>query len=168
MSHLCDHNYSRTEPSSSQSTTTCQFPLLGTWGEANCVPSWDEQRPTVPEKMSSPVKTEVSVEAGRRRKRQRRGSRDPEEPPQRRLREGSPSPLPSTPTPPQAMLEDVRLKVQETQPGPLPEPVEGPQPDGATALPLLSEPSGLSPTDFDAVSERIMAWMSHTIYSREL
>ena len=31
-------------------------------GEANCVPSWDEQRPTVPEKMSSPVKTEVSVE----------------------------------------------------------------------------------------------------------
>ncbi|KAK1892490.1 Kelch-like protein 10 [Dissostichus eleginoides] len=48
------------------------------------------------------------------------------------------------------------------------EPVEGPQPDSATALPLLPEPPGLSPAAFDVVSEMIMAWMSHTPYSREM
>ncbi|KAI9545910.1 hypothetical protein NQZ68_032623 [Dissostichus eleginoides] len=130
-SHLCDHNYWRRDPSSSQSSTNRQ--------------------------------------AARGRKRKGRQSRGPEEPPQRRLREGSSSPQPPTPTPtstpPQAMLEEVWLDVH---PGPLQEPVEGPQPDGATALPLLSEPPGLSPAAFDVVSEMIMAWMSHTPYSREM
>ncbi|KAL3047032.1 hypothetical protein OYC64_021289 [Pagothenia borchgrevinki] len=158
MSHLCDHNYSRTEPSSSQSTTTCQEadPLMFLLLQVFFMRRLDEdvvfcrRCVLVPPRLAG---------GGRGRGGEAETLRSPRR--DDSVRE-APAHCPPPPPPPQAMLEDVRLKVQETQPGPLPEP------DGATTLALLSEPSGLSPTDFEAVSERIMAWMSHTIYSREL